>query len=86
MSKALKSELKPMLQEALTKGGWTLVDKAIQTERWIRKLDPIQVESYLIWPPSAGMGQYRFEYTRPGFKITSSDVIESLCARIAKRN
>lgn len=84
MAKELKTELKPLLKDALDKGGWTLVDKANQTERWIRKLDPIQVESYLIWPPSAGMKQYRFEYTRPGFKITSTDVIETLCARVVK--
>lgn len=82
----MKSKLEKQLQEALNVGGWVLNEFDEQTESWARAGEQI-----VIWPPTSGLSKYRFVHTRQPIgsipiKISSNDVIELLCERVAKIN
>lgn len=79
-----KSKINVIIKEALEVGGWELSDQKTNYETFSR---PNQTVEISVHPMRTDPESYifTFEDHRKHTKITSTDVINSLCSRLAKK-
>jgi hypothetical protein len=84
MSKTLKTTLPILIQEALSAGGWRLIDPNGNAETWKRDGEQVTIGKKLLNGTNPPSVVYEVWDPENDFRRTDSIVINLLCTRLAK--